>query len=89
MGLSLSQSGHRSKSKKKETILRDRRHFRGKFASISDMKVKLRAELGELLPQFANISVGYYEGRQSLKKWLITQENLDALLLFVRAEWET
>ena len=55
------------------------RKFKGKFSSIIDLKVKLMEEFGEQIPTTVQFSVGYFEGRQSTKKWLVSQDDLAAM----------
>ena len=36
-------------------------------------------KLGDNLPETINFSVGYFEGKQSKKRWLCCQEDLEAM----------
>ena len=55
------------------------RLFNGKFTSIIDLKVKLKEEFEDQVPPTTRFSVGYFECRQSVKKWLVTQDDLTAM----------
>ena len=63
----------------KNSVVRDIRKFQGVFSSVIDLKVKLMEEFEELMPPTTLFSVGYFESRQSGKKWLVTQEDLVAM----------
>ena len=65
-----------SPANKKDSITRDLRKLNGKFSSVIDMKVKLLEEFQELLPCTTEFSVGYFHGRQSVKQWLMNQDDL-------------
>ena len=66
-------------AKKKDSAVRDLRSFTGKFSSIVELKAKLIDEFQKEVPQNLDFSVGYFEGRQSSKKWLVTTEDLHAM----------
>ena len=66
-------------TKKKDSIVRDIRQFSGKFTSIVDLKVKLMEEFEDQIPPTTQFAVGYFEARQSGKKWLVTPEDLTAM----------
>lgn len=55
------------------------RHFNGTFTSIVDLKVKLMEEFESLVPSNTHFSVGYFEGRHSAKKWLMSRDDLIAM----------
>lgn len=48
------------------------------------MKVKLMEEFDDQVPPTTRFSVGYFAGRQSTKKWLVTQEDLTAMCAELR-----
>ncbi len=70
-------------------MVRDIRRVRGKFTSIVDLKVKLMEEFENHVPPTTRFSVGYFEGRQSTKKWLVTQEDLTATYSIMRQSGKT
>ena len=43
------------------------------------MKQKNCDELRDEIPHFSTIDVGYFEGRQSLKVWIVSEKDLDAM----------
>ena len=71
-------------TRKRDCVVRDIRKFRGKFTSVVDMKVKLMEEFDTQVPPTTRFSVGYFAGRQSTKKWLVTQEDLTAMYAELR-----
>jgi hypothetical protein len=44
-----------------------------------ELKAKLMEEFDKQVPSTLNFSVGYFEGRQSTKKWLVSTEDLHAM----------
>ena len=66
-------------NKKSNFIIRDVHHFGGKFATILDMKRKIMQEFKDELPETTDFNVGYFYGKQSAKRWIVTQEDLDAM----------
>ena len=75
--------------RKRDSIVRDIRKFHGKFTSVVDLKVKLMEEFEEQVPPTTRFSVGYFAGRQSTKKWLVTQEDLTAMYSELRQGGKT
>ena len=65
--------------KKSDFIIREVRHFTGKFMSILDLKSKIMDEFKDQLPESTDFKVGYFHGKQSAKRWLITQEDIDLM----------
>lgn len=55
------------------------RKFSGKFTSVVDLKAKLIEEFDTQVPSTLSFSIGYFEGRQSTKKWLVSPEDLHAM----------
>ena len=60
-----------------ESVVRDLQNFTGKFASIVELKAAKIIE--EFQNSTLNFSVGYFEGRQSSKKLLVSAEDLHAM----------
>ena len=60
-------------------ITRQVHHFNGKFDSITAMKVHMMEKFGDQLPDTVHFSIGYFEGRQSKKRWLCCQDDLEAM----------
>jgi len=65
--------------RKGDSVVRDMRKFRGKFGSVVELKVKLLEEFEDLIPPNLSFSVGFYDGRQSTKRWVCTAEDLSAM----------
>lgn len=55
------------------------RQFHGKFTSVVDIKVKLMEEFENIVPPTTHFSVGYFAGRQSIKKWLVSKDDVTAM----------
>ena len=66
-------------TQKRENVIGDIRKFKGKCTSIIDIKVKLIEEFEDQVPPTTRFSVGYFMGHQSMKKWLMTEDDLDAM----------
>lgn len=65
-----------NQKKKKDYVVREIYHFHGKFASMMHMKKILSEELVE------DISViGYFEGKQHTKRWLVSEDDLQRMYL--------
>ena len=47
--------------------------------SVVEVKTRLIEEFEEQVPSTLNFSAGYFEGRQSSKKWLVSPEDLNAM----------
>jgi len=59
-------------------VLRDIHKFNGKFSSIIEVKPRLMEELVDEVPPTTKFSVGYFaDGKQIMKKWLVTQQDLE------------
>ena len=46
------------------------------FSSVEDIKEYILKELCNEFPRAATVDVGYYDGRQSSKIWLVSKEDL-------------
>ena len=66
-------------AKKTDIVVRDMRKFNGRFSSVTEMKVKLMEEFGDQIPPTTSFSLGYFAGRQSIKYWIYTEEDLRAM----------
>ena len=51
-------------------------HFSNKFSSVTDLKVKLLDQFGAQLPTTMAFRVGYFDGHQSMKMCICTQDDL-------------
>ena len=65
------------------------RKFKGIFTSVIDLKVKLMEEFEDQVPPTTRFSVGYFEGRQSTKKWLVSQDDLTAMYSSLKKSGKT
>ena len=66
-------------SKKSDVVLRHLNCHTDKFESVTEIKMKLIEEFGDQVPSQLDFSVGYYDGNQQTKTWLVTKDDLDAL----------
>ena len=53
-----------------------------KFKTVSALRSALYHELGDDIPEEGDYSMGYFEGRQQSKKWLITSRDLEAMYAY-------
>lgn len=60
----------------KKPITRHLHQFQHKFKTIDDLKECILEALHDEFPEEASIDVGYYDGRQSAKIWLVSTEDL-------------
>ena len=65
------------------------RKFKGIFTSVIDLKVKLMEEFEDQVPPTTHFSVGYFEGWQSTKKWLASQDDLTAMYSSLKKSGKT
>ncbi len=65
--------------KRKKPITRQLHDFHGKFESIAQMKTQITQELKDALPKDCSVDVGYFEGRQSSKVWLVSVKDLQLM----------
>jgi len=62
--------------KKSEVICCHLHGFNNKFDSVTAIQIKLIDELGDQVPEKFDFNVGYYEGKQQSKIWLVSTEDL-------------
>ena len=68
---------------KSDFIIRTLHHFRGKFDSILALKMKLMESFPNNVPTTTDFQVGYLEGKQSSKRWLMCSEDLESMYSLV------
>lgn len=66
-------------NKKSDVVLRHLNGSTGKFGSVTEVRVKLVEEFGNQVPSKLDFAVGYYDGNQQSKTWLVTKNDLDAM----------
>lgn len=76
-------------ARKKDVVVRDLRQFHGQFRSVLDLRVKLMEEFKEQVPETLHFSAGYFVGRQSSKKWLVSEEDLEYMYSAFREAGKT
>ena len=65
--------------KESDVVVRQLHRFNSKFDSLTAHWVKLIDEFAETVPDTVNFNVGYFDGRQQAKLWLVTDEDLDSI----------
>jgi len=65
--------------KKSDAVVRQLHRFKSKFDSLTALRVKLIDEFAETVPDTVNFNVGYFDGRQQAKLWLVTNEDLASM----------
>ena len=66
-------------SKKSASIVRYLHNVSSKFESVNGLRVRLMDEFQDQVPRTATFDVGYFEGKQQSKIWLVTSEDLEKL----------
>ncbi len=66
-------------NKKSDTCLRHLNSHKVKFESVTAIKIKLIEEFGDQVPNQLDFSVGYYDGSQQSKTWVVTNDDLDVM----------
>ena len=56
-------------------------NLKGKFESILALKLKLMESFPDNVPPATDFQVGYLEGKQSSKRWLVCPEDLESMYL--------
>ena len=62
--------------KKSEVIVRHLHNFSTKFTSVTELRVKLINEFKEQVPDSIEFNVGYYDGSQQAKMWLVNSDDI-------------
>ncbi len=65
--------------KRKKPITRQVHDFKGKFESVAQLKAQIFKALRDELPKDPTADVGYFEGRQSSKVWLVSDKDLESM----------
>ena len=47
--------------------------------SVTEMKIRLMEEFEEQMPETTKFGIGYIEGRQSTKRWICCDDDIDAM----------
>ena len=56
--------------------------FQCKFESVASLRSALWHEFGDTIPDEGEFNVGYFEGKQHTKKWLISSQDLDVMYAY-------
>jgi len=68
-------------------VVRQLYHFTGRFKSVHEMRRVLCGELDEVLPdEDSDYSVGYFEGRDQTKPWIVNTENFEVMYRLYKGE---
>lgn len=65
--------------KKSVAVVRYLHNVTCKFESVNGLRVRLMDDFQEHVPNTATFDVGYFEGKQHTKIWLVTSDDLDKL----------
>ena len=65
--------------KKSDIIVRELHHFNSKFSSVTALRMELINGCKEHVPNTTDFSVGYFEGHQHSKMWLVTNDDLNSM----------
>ena len=63
-------------AKKSDVIVRHLNNFTGKFDTVMALRLQLIEAFSDQVPNTVDFSVGYYEGSQQSKVWLVTADDL-------------
>ena len=53
-----------------------------RFKSVTALRSALWHEFGDAVPDEGEFNVGFFEGKQHAKKWLVTSQDLDAMYAY-------
>ena len=65
--------------KKSDVIVRQLHHFQSRFESVLSLHIKLIEEFKDQVPDSVTFGVGYYEGQQHSKIWIVCDDDLKAM----------
>ena len=67
-------------SRKKESVTRELRRYNGRFASVTEMKVRIVEQFDDYVPQTRRFSVGYFDPNlAATKRWICCDDDIAAL----------
>ena len=66
-------------TRRSQFVWRDLHDVSHRFASIGALRLALYNELEDLLPDSEDYNLGYIEGKQQKKKWLVSTSDLEAM----------
>ena len=66
-------------SKKSDVIVRQLNRVKSKFKSVRELRMKLIDEFDEQVPNTVDFTIGYFDGSQQAKTWLITSDDLETM----------
>lgn len=65
--------------KKSDTVMRYLHHYNRKFESVIALRTKLVEQLKDQVPDSLTFNIGYFEGHQHSKVWLVSDDDLHAM----------
>ena len=68
-------------TKRSDVLVRQLNNFSARFLSVADLRNKLREEFQEQVSGTADFNVGYCEGSQQARVWLVTPDDLNSMYL--------
>ena len=63
-------------NKKSDVVVRQLNRFTSEFKAVMDVRMKLIEEFQEQVPNTVDFTIGYFDGCQSAKIWLVTSDDL-------------
>ena len=74
--------------KRKKALTRQLHDFNGRFSTIEHLKDHICTELHSEFLCHTSLDVGYFEGRQSQKVWIVSEKDLDGMYSKFKADSE-
>ena len=72
--------------KRSDVIVRHLNNYSGKFDTVMTLRLKLIDAFPDQVPNTVDFSVGYYEGSQQSKVWLVTADDLEKMYENIKRE---
>ena len=73
-------------SKRTKFSVRQMHNVSQKFHSVAALRSALWHEFGDAVPDEGEFNVGYFEGKQHTKKWLVTSQDLKAMYSYFQGK---
>ena len=66
-------------ARRSKFVVRHLHNVSHKFESVSALRSALYHEFEEVIPEEGEYNIGYFEGKQQAKKWLVCKQDLEAM----------
>jgi len=70
-----------NQTKRSDVLVHQLNNFSARFLSVADLRNKLREEFQEQVSGTADFNVGYCEGSQQARVWLVKPDDLNSMYL--------